>query len=121
MSSIMRLSGECPECGGTLVRRESKARNSVFIGCRSYPRCNFTDSYDPHLDGLANELAALRRRVEDLERNPPKQPSATRLPAEVAKELRAVIAFAHPDRWPTAGDLAHGVTTRLNAMRDRIK
>ena len=40
---------------------------------------------------------------------------------DVSKELRDIIAFAHPDKWPDASDLAHGVTRRLNGLRDRVK
>ena len=33
-------SGICPQCGGTLVRRNGKYGS--FYGCSNYPRCKFT-------------------------------------------------------------------------------
>ncbi len=36
-----RVLGKCPECGGELVVRKSKA-GKRFIGCGNYPECSFT-------------------------------------------------------------------------------
>lgn len=38
------LNGICPNCGSSLVERQSK--HGTFWGCRSYPHCRFTISVD---------------------------------------------------------------------------
>src|SRR5687768_6891707 len=35
-----RLEHPCPDCGGTMVLRDS--RFGLFYGCRAYPRCTAT-------------------------------------------------------------------------------
>lgn len=47
------------------------------------------------------------------------EPEHARL-ASVSDELRELIAFAHPDRWPHASELAHEIAVRIGALRERI-
>jgi hypothetical protein len=37
-----------------------------------------------------------------------------------AKELRDLIAFSHPDRWPDNHPLAHEICARLTALRAKM-
>jgi hypothetical protein len=39
-----KIANICPTCGSNLVER--KGRRVKFIGCSSYPKCNFTRSLD---------------------------------------------------------------------------
>lgn len=39
---------------------------------------------------------------------------------DVADELRSILAAAHPDKWPHASELAHEITVRIGALRERI-
>lgn len=98
----------CPACGERLRVRRRKADGEPFLGCVGWPSCDYTADYDTRHQRLA-------ARVLDLEAQ---LATATPRP-DLARELRALIAFAHPDRWPRAPDLAHEVTARLTDLRRR--
>lgn len=116
MTSGLRISSDCPKCTRPLVRRTRRRDGNPFLSCSGYPRCDFAEDYDSKLNDLVGEVDELRREVSALRhqvvRGGPR--------AEVDRELRGVITFAHPDRWPDAQDLAHGVTSRLNALREKL-
>ncbi|MGC9319575.1 MAG: topoisomerase DNA-binding C4 zinc finger domain-containing protein, partial [Armatimonadota bacterium] len=44
---------KCPECGGTLIRREG--RRGKFLGCSNFPKCRYTRDYGG--EELAGEAA----------------------------------------------------------------
>lgn len=104
--AAMRLSGDCPRCGQPLVRRTRRADGNAFLSCSGYPTCKFAEDFDPHVAALAEEVGKLRAR----------SPASV----DLARELRSIIAAAHPDRWPAAAELAHAITARLNALRDKL-
>jgi DNA topoisomerase-1 len=37
----------CPECGGDIVERRSRARKRLFYGCSHFPTCNFLTNQKP--------------------------------------------------------------------------
>lgn len=39
----------CPWCGSPLVVRQARASGKKFYGCRSYPRCKYTQSLEPQV------------------------------------------------------------------------
>ncbi len=39
----MRTGGQCPECGGDLVKKYSLRTRGWFVGCSNYPRCRYTE------------------------------------------------------------------------------
>lgn len=59
----------CPKCGGKLVERTRRMDGHKFIGCSSYPRCNFTCRLDEtwdahhakHLKECEDKVASLRK------------------------------------------------------------
>lgn len=107
-----------------LVRRTRRSDGGAFLSCSSYPDCKFAEDLDPHLAKIAVELNALRAEIAvlraDLANAKTHGGGGGASNSEIAKKLRDVIAFAHPDRWPAASILAHGVTSRLNAIREAI-
>lgn len=88
-----------------------------FLSCSGYPGCKFAEDWDPHVSRLADEVGELRREMEQL-RAQVKRGSGSH--PDISRALRAIIAFAHPDRWPEAPKLAHEVTAQLNALRERL-
>jgi ssDNA-binding Zn-finger/Zn-ribbon topoisomerase 1 len=117
--SAMRLSGACPKCRSPLVRRTRRSDGNPFLSCSGYPDCKFAEDYDPHLNELADQVRVLTARVDSLQAQLRSQGTARSSP-DLSRELRAVIAAAHPDRWPTAPDLAHLVVAKLNALRAKL-
>lgn len=114
--AAMRLAGDCPRCGRPLVRRTRRADGNAFLSCSGYPECRFAEDFDPHLNALADQIRELTARVAELERGRSRGGAAPGL----SRELRDIIAAAHPDRWPAAAELAHLVTSRLNALRGKL-
>lgn len=107
--AAVRITGDCPECGWSIVVRHRRNDAHRFLGCSRYPLCNWTGVYDDHVQQLVDEVARLQEELR----------SKVRV-ADMTRELRDAITFAHPDRWPNAADLANGVTSRLNALRGRL-
>lgn len=122
--AAMRLSGACPDCGAKLVRRERRADKSPFISCSAYPECRFAEGWDPQVAKLAEDVEKLRAALAAARRLADNSRSAPRGPVDLARELREIIMFAHPDKWTAGGrsvsDLATGITSRLNALRGRL-
>lgn len=109
-AAAFRLSGVCPWCGAELVVRPGK--DGPFLGCAAYARsrCRFTAPYDEALAALHDELERLRAVIE----------RPLRRDVDVGRELRALMVYAHPDRWPNANELATGIVARLSALRERV-
>jgi len=107
-----RLSAECPECGAGLRIRRRRRDGERFLGCRRYPGCRYATDYDAVLGGLALDEA--HRELDEL------RCGRAPAPVDLGRELRAVIAVAHPDKWPQASELAHEVTSRLTELRRRV-
>jgi len=111
-----RLSAACPKCGSALRLRRRRADAGEFLGCTAYPACMHGEEYDPFLTALAEQLEELQSQLAAARRHRcPATPEAV----DVGRELRGLIALAHPDRWPHAADLAHEVTARLTDLRRR--
>lgn len=61
---------QCPECGGEMIRRKSKYKDSYWWGCSNYPNCDVTSTEHP--DGTpadypaGKEIKKLRRRAHEL-------------------------------------------------------
>lgn len=104
----------CPECGGHLRTRRNRREGNRFLGCSRYPRCNFTEDIDQRVARLCQIILALETELAEAHAVRPAQPADV-----VAKRLRGLIAFAHPDRWPE-NPLAHEVTVRLTALRAEL-
>lgn len=128
----MRLSGDCPKCSKPLVRKTRRADGNGFLSCSGYPDCRFAEDLDPHLDDLATQIRELNARVDELQaqvrrqaQQPPRSQSGGGLRNQrgslnLSRELRDLIAAAHPDRWPGAPELAHLMASRLNALRSKL-
>ena len=61
-------SRRCPECGGFLVQRKSKATGSIFWGCSNYPLCQHTEyavmhNDEPEAERICAELRLLAERI----------------------------------------------------------
>lgn len=111
--AAVRITGECPACGAAIIERRRQSDGGRFLGCSAFTRtrCTWTGHYDDALSQLAAELDDLRAElaeVRDLQDS-----------IDWSRELRDLIQFAHPDRWPDASALATSITQRLNALRDR--
>jgi ssDNA-binding Zn-finger/Zn-ribbon topoisomerase 1 len=110
--AVLRLAGECPNCGKPLVRRNRRKDNQPFLSCSGYPNCKFAEDWDPHIQELKQ---LFDRRIAELENL-----RGTSNENDIKKTIREIMVFAHPDRWPAAWkELAHGVTARLSALRDK--
>ncbi|MEB2346931.1 MAG: topoisomerase DNA-binding C4 zinc finger domain-containing protein [Deltaproteobacteria bacterium] len=116
-----RLAADCPACGAPLRLRRRRADGGEFLGCSSYPRCDHAEEFDPYLDALAEQVDDLRDRLASATaRLADREREQTPESVDLRRELRGLIALAHPDRWPHAADLAHEVTARLTALRARV-
>jgi len=49
MTTAVRLSQTCPQCGQALVVRTNHRTAERFLGCTGYPQCCFTELYEPRL------------------------------------------------------------------------
>ena len=71
------------------------------------------------------QLASAKRdlAVEKRKRAPPRSDAAALRESitSIRRQLRSIIATAHPDRWPQHAELSHAVTVRLNGLRDSLE
>ena len=115
--AAMRLSGSCPKCDSHLLRRKRKADGVAFLSCSAWPSCKFAEDFDPHLNKLADELRDLRSQLADLRT----EVRTSRNGASINKQVRQIIVYSHPDKWPESSSaLAHGVTAMLNKLREGL-
>jgi ssDNA-binding Zn-finger/Zn-ribbon topoisomerase 1 len=56
------LTADCPACGNPLTLRQPKT-GAAFVGCSTWPRCEFRSAYDGVLHRLRDENARLRAEV----------------------------------------------------------
>jgi len=110
---VLHVLEECPECGAPLKLRRPRSGGEAFVGCSAFPSCRFAEDFDMRCERMAERIAELEAEVEALA----VVPLATGI---IAKELRAVIAVAHPDRWPD-NPLAHAVTKELTRLRALVQ
>lgn len=106
----------CPSCERRLVVRTNRQTGDAFIGCSGYPRCRFTEP----LIGRINRMAARITELEYEMAGRHERPAANSSQVLLAKELRSLIAHAHPDRWPD-NPLAHQITSELTRLRDLVR
>ena len=111
----VRLTGDCPKCGSEIVVRRRRVDGEPFLSCIAYPTCKWAGDYDRTIDELSDQMMELRDENRRLRASGPKADF------DIDRELRSIIAIAHPDKWPKAGALAHEITTLLNALRGRLK
>jgi hypothetical protein len=111
-----RLEATCPDCAGRIVIRRRRADGVRFIACRAFPRCRWASDLDPVIQELGEDLRALREALESALAELDRSKHGTSI--DLARELRDVIALAHPDRWPGV-PLAHEVVSRLTDLRRR--
>ena len=102
----------CPECSAPLRERHNRTDGSAFLGCTSFPRCRWTAPHDAVADELARQVVELRRALAS------KRDDAA--PVE-QRDLRALLAFVHPDRHPGGRVDAHEVAVRISGLLDRAK
>jgi ssDNA-binding Zn-finger/Zn-ribbon topoisomerase 1 len=114
---MYRISGDCPECGHWLVTRRNRAEGNMFVGCGAYPECRFTTQYDAALDDIQHQIEMLQSQVDDLRRGGGGSVDSDSL---TDNDLKQMIFFAHPDRWPD-NPLAHELVCKLNTIRSRRK
>lgn len=103
-------------CRGEIVRKSNKRDGNQFLGCSQWPSCKFTEAWD-------SDVAALCERMQNLESElaAVKVSIANRNNADISKSLRTIIAFAHPDKWPSEfHELSHGVVAQLNRLRGAL-
>jgi ssDNA-binding Zn-finger/Zn-ribbon topoisomerase 1 len=112
---MYRISGDCPVCGDHLVTRTNRTEGNKFVGCSAWPECHFTTQYDRALDEIMLQLEALRSQVDDLRRGGGGSVNSDSL---TDNDLKQMIFFAHPDRWPD-NPLAHELVCKLNLIRSR--
>lgn len=106
----LRLASTCPLCAAPLRLRRRRDDEGLFLGCSRYPSCRFAEDFD-------HATAALYDRIDELESELDELREAK--PLDLGRELRGLIACAHPDKWP-ANPLAHEITSRLTELRSRI-
>lgn len=108
----IQILDRCPECDGDLLLRRRKADGIGFVGCSRFPSCGFAaDAGDQDLRELVHEL---QRRLDEARRVAPIGAHS------LAKRLRELIAWSHPDRHPDDQISATEVCARLNALRDEV-
>lgn len=44
---VVSTGAKCPECGGDIIRRQSKKKGHTFYGCANWPKCNFMSWDEP--------------------------------------------------------------------------
>jgi len=54
----MFLDYSCPKCNSTMIERRNSGNNSMFLGCRHYPRCNGTIASCPKCGNAIPKLVA---------------------------------------------------------------
>ena len=112
----MRLSGQCPRCTSPLVRRTRRQDKQPFLSCSGFPVCKFAEDWDPQVTALGREIQTLRAEVEVLRQMCQQKPKV-----DCDPQIKAALAYVHPDRWPNAAELAHGAFVRLNTIRATLK
>jgi ssDNA-binding Zn-finger/Zn-ribbon topoisomerase 1 len=64
------LTATCPACGYPLTLRQPKT-GAAFVGCSTWPRCEFRSHYDASLNQLRDEVERLRAAltIEKMQRS----------------------------------------------------
>lgn len=121
-SQPWRLAADCPACGAALRLRRRREDAGLFLGCFRWPACRFAEDYDHTHTALLERIGDLEAErdelLDDLAANREGKGAAAALDLDLGRELRGLIALAHPDRWPE-NPLAHEVCSRLTALRAR--
>lgn len=65
--SPYRMTKTCPSCGEHLVLRQNWRSGEKFVGCNSYPRCKFHESFDQRYQEVLEHCANLENRLRALE------------------------------------------------------
>ncbi len=108
---------ECPECGGPLRLRHRRADGRPFIGCDRYPRCDWTSRYDAREQALAQTLESMRAELDQL-----RVKSSHALDGPVSlRDIRHLVSWGHPDKWPSGCVPAHELGKRLVALLTKAR
>ena len=105
------LAVECADCGSAMTLRRNRESGDAFLGCRSYPRCKYTERYDETLGELLAENLELRDRLELLA-------GSDHGAATFDHKLRGLLFQFHPDRRETIP--AHEIAVALNLLRQEV-
>lgn len=111
MTEPFRLAADCPLCRAPLALRKNRRTLELFVSCTAYPGCRFAEAHDPRVQFLAKHLTRLTIQSA--------APTQRDTGQDLNRELRQLIAFTHPDRWPN-NPLSHEITTALVALRERL-
>ncbi len=98
----------CPDCGRAVYRRRRRRDDEPFLGCSGYPACRWTADYDSRVQALAEQVAELEA-LQDVR------------DGVSAKDIRKVLTWAHPDRWPEGTLPVHEVAVRLSELFETAK
>jgi|SRR5919108_1906536 ssDNA-binding Zn-finger/Zn-ribbon topoisomerase 1 len=107
---FVRLDAYCPRCRSSLELRTNRGDGSRFLGCAAYPRCRFTEPYEPRIQELARDLGRAHAHTTAID---------TGDLDFLRRELLQIIKLAHPDRWH-GHELATEVTQALNTLREKL-
>lgn len=91
-----------------------------FWGCRAWPGCSYTLAHDTLLESFAARVDDLEAEVATLESELAEAQRSTNIATNVDRELRRLIAAAHPDRWQGA-ECAAAITGELTRVRAGLK
>jgi ssDNA-binding Zn-finger/Zn-ribbon topoisomerase 1 len=108
----------CPYCDGKLRKRFRRADNAPFVGCTGYPDCRYTCDYDEVLQAVIREA---RKTATSNGADPNVNDFSKRREsgAVTVRDIRALLAWAHPDRHSAGPVDAHELGVRLTALLDR--
>lgn len=96
----------CRDCGTAMRLNRNRQSGELFLGCRDYPRCSYSENYDDVLAELLAENAALRGKLSI----GPDSASPLNQRQALADQLKALVFRFHADRNP--GGIPGDVVTR---------
>jgi ssDNA-binding Zn-finger/Zn-ribbon topoisomerase 1 len=115
MEVVVAIQPHCPLCGFDVrVRRNSKDGNE-FVGCSGYPRCKWTGPADAALQNLSRRILKLEDEVFEANALLRKESAFV-----TASDIKAILAWAHPDKHPTGSVPAHDLAIMLTSLLARV-
>jgi len=116
MRPVVSVSYGCPNCGDDVSVRRRRADGQPFLGCDGYPSCRWTAPFSEAHQALADRIAFLESRLASLERDPPPLIGGVTL-----SDIRSLVSWGHPDRWPNGHVPAHDLGVRLIALLNKSR
>ncbi len=99
----------CPDCGRAVYKRRRRRDGEPFLGCSGYPSCRWACDYDARVQALAEQVAELQAQGH------------VDSHGVSARDIRKVLTWAHPDRWPNGTLPVHEVAVRLSELFETAK